>query len=73
MYKKPNPNYFSVPSTNRLEAIDMPTLEIYYSDLVPEAQARALEAAGIRDPKEANWDMDIIPVAIVELDDGHDE
>lgn len=47
----------------------MPTLEIYYSDLTPDAQKRALEAAGISDPKEANWDADIVPIATVELGD----
>lgn len=47
----------------------MKTLEIYFSDLTEEAQQRALEAAGITDPKEANWDMDTIPLAIVDFED----
>lgn len=46
----------------------MKEMEIYFSDLTPEAQKRALEAAGIEDPKEANWDMDIIPIAIASFE-----
>ena len=33
------------------------TFTIYFSDLIPETQAEMLEAAGISDPKEANWDV----------------
>lgn len=48
----------------------MKEMEIFWSDLTPEAQKRALEAAGISDPKEANWDMDILPVAIAAFGEG---
>ena len=34
----------------------MRNLEIYFNDLTPEAQERALAAAGIKDASEANWD-----------------
>lgn len=43
-------------------------VEIFFSDLQPEAQKRVLEAAGISDPKEANWDLDIVPVATVSFE-----
>lgn len=35
----------------------MRTFELYFDDLTPEAQARFLDAAGINDPAEANWDL----------------
>ena len=37
---------------------------IYFSDLNEDAQRRLLEAIGESDPKEMNWDMDIIPIAV---------
>lgn len=40
---------------------------IYFSDLTPEAQQRLCEAVHITDPKEMNWDMDIVPLAIYPL------
>ncbi len=43
-------------------------VEIYFSDLTPEAQQRVLDAAGITDPKEANWDGDILPLAIISFE-----
>ena len=32
------------------------TVEIFYSDLVPEAQAELLKAFGYVNPSEGNWD-----------------
>ena len=46
----------------------MNEVEIYFSDLTEEKQKELLEAAGISDPKEANWDMDIVPIAVVDLE-----
>ncbi len=50
----------------------MNEFEIYFSDLTPEAQERALEAAGIKDPKEANWDLNIVPIAIATFEPSDD-
>lgn len=36
-------------------------MEIYFSDLKEEVQKRLLKAAGIKDPKETNWDY--FPIA----------
>ena len=44
--------------------------ELFFSDLTPEAQQRLLDTVGIKDPKEANWDMDIFPITILEFEDG---
>lgn len=41
------------------------TIEIYFWDLVPETQDAILDAAGISDPKEANWD--VFPITIIQL------
>lgn len=44
-------------------------MEIYFSDLTPDAQKRLLATAGISDPKEANWDLDIVPIAVFDATD----
>ena len=41
----------------------MEEFDIYFSDLKEEAQLRLLEAVGITDPKEMNWDLDLVPLA----------
>ena len=48
---------------------------IYFSDLTEEAQDRLMAEIGISDPKEMNWDMDIIPIAIyaTETEDEEDD
>ena len=47
----------------------MNEFEIYFSDLNEDAQQRLMEAVGITDPREMNWDIDIIPLTIFELED----
>ena len=42
---------------------DYVTIEIYFSDLNPAAKRDIMDAYGISDPAEMNWDMDIFPVA----------
>ena len=49
----------------------MVTVEIYFSDLNPEAQARLMESAGISNPSEANWDIDICPLVVYEMEVGN--
>ena len=51
----------------------MNTLKIFFSDLTPDAQVEALKAAGAKDPKDLNWDMDIIPLAMVDFEQTEDE
>lgn len=46
--------------------------EIYFSDLGVEAQQRLMEAVGIKDPREMNWDLDILPIALYPIDDDDD-
>lgn len=48
----------------------MATVAIYFNDLKPEAQKEFLDAAGVDDPKEMNWDSYIAPLAIFELENG---
>ena len=43
----------------------MHTFNIFFSDLVDEAQERLMAIVGITDPKEMNWDMDITPIATI--------
>lgn len=47
------------------------TFEIYFNDLNEDAKKELLEMIGVDDPKEMNWDINICPIAIydVEVDD----
>ena len=41
----------------------MSDFSIYFSDLNEEAKLRLMEAVGIQDPGEMNWDIDVLPLA----------
>ena len=41
--------------------------EIYFSDLTEDAQRRLLDAFGLTDAKEANWD--VFPVIVLPIID----
>lgn len=47
----------------------MEDFNIFFSDLKEETQRRLMEAVGIRDPREMNWDLDILPLASFPLPD----
>ena len=42
------------------------TLELYYSDLTPEAQKKYLEVNGVSDASDLNWEVN--PIAIIEVE-----
>ena len=44
----------------------MEELKIFFSDLNEETQQRVLKFYGIADPKEGNFDSDIVPLFILE-------
>ena len=46
----------------------METLELYFSDLTPEAQARVLEFYQVESEADMNWD--VVPLATLERDEG---
>lgn len=46
-------------------------MEIMFDDLIPEAQERLLEEAGVSSPKDMNWDTK--PVAVIEFIEDEDE
>ena len=51
----------------------MDDFDIYFSDLNKKTQKRLMVAFGILDPREMNWDLDILPLASIPLpadDDG---
>ena len=48
------------------------SIDFYFSDLTPEAQERFLKAQGISEPKEGNYDLDLIPLFTVD-DVGEEE
>lgn len=43
--------------------------EFYYSDLTPDAQERFLKAHGLSSAAEGNYDLDIIPIFTIEVDE----
>ena len=45
----------------------METLELYFSDLSPEAQARVLEFYQLESERDMNWD--VVPLATLERDE----
>ena len=47
----------------------MKTIEIYFSDLNEKGKKKVLEAFDISDPKEANLDMDVIPIAVFDVEE----
>lgn len=44
------------------------TVEIFFNDLNERGQKKLLEAAGVNEPKEMNWDIDMCPVAIYQVE-----
>ncbi len=46
----------------------MPTIDFFFSDLTPEAQQRLLDAQGLKDASEGNYDLDIIPIFVLEVE-----
>jgi hypothetical protein len=45
------------------------SFEIHFSDLTDDAQKRFLEFMGMKDPTEGNYDMDIVPLASIDIDE----
>lgn len=43
--------------------------EFFFSDLTPEAQVRFLKAQGLTCPADGNYDMDIVPILVLEATD----
>ena len=42
------------------------TVEIFFDDLVDWTKTKVLLAAGVKDPKEMNWD--VIPITVLEFE-----
>ena len=45
------------------------TFEIHFSDLTDAAQEELMDLVGISDPKEMNWDLDIVPIASADFEE----
>lgn len=48
-------------------------LEIYFSDLNDEAKQRVLDYFGVENSEEANLDIDLVPLVIIEISDDKSE
>ena len=72
-------NYLTTVLSNKVD-MDMPkadtsemktsiatTVELYFSDLTEAKQNEILAANHITDPAEANWDDDMLPLAIIDF------
>ena len=46
----------------------MKEFDIFFSDLTEAAQKSLLDFVGAKSPAEMNWDMDILPVATMEIE-----
>ena len=46
----------------------MDSFEIYFNDLNEDAQKRLLDFVGAESAKDMNWDMDILPIAIFDVE-----
>ena len=44
------------------------TFDIFFNDLNEKTKKALLEFVGAKDPKEMNWDMDILPIASFEIE-----
>lgn len=51
----------------------MKSFEIYFTDLNERAQKVLLKLVGCSEPAEMNWDIPIIPLAVVDFEDEEDE
>ena len=47
----------------------MKQFEIYFNDLNEEAQKELLELINCKDSSEMNWDSNLVPLAIIDLED----
>lgn len=47
----------------------MKTFEIFFSDLNEKAQKRLLDFVGETDPKEMNWDADLVPLSSFDFEE----
>ena len=50
------------------DAPTIKTVELYFSDLNEKGQKKLLDAAGVEEPSEMNWDMDILPITAFEME-----
>lgn len=50
------------------EAPTIKTVKLYFSDLNEKGQKKLLDAVGVEEPSEMNWDMDILPLATFEME-----
>lgn len=50
----------------------MKEFEIYFSDLNEEAQQALLDLVGASEASDMNWDMDILPLAVLNFEDSDD-
>jgi hypothetical protein len=47
---------------DKIQSIEM---DLYFSDLTPDAQKRFLKFEGLKSAAEGNYDMDILPITTV--------
>ena len=51
----------------------MKSFKIYFSDLNEDAQKRLLDFVKVNNPKEMNWDVDVYPIAIYDIEESEPE
>ena len=46
---------------------DLISFEIYFNDLNEDAQKRLLEAVNVKEPRDMNWDINMCPLSIYQV------
>ena len=47
----------------------MKTVELYFNDLNERGQKKLLEVVHAEKPSDMNWDMDILPIAMIDFEE----
>ena len=52
-----------------MEESNLKTFEIYFNDLNEKTQKNLLVFVGAEEPKEMNWDLNIVPIATFDYEE----
>lgn len=58
-----------IKKEQKMKGAKMKEVELYFSDLNESGQNKLLEAVNAEKPSDMNWDMDIIPIAILHFEE----
>lgn len=47
----------------------MISIDIFFNDLKEDKQKELLEAVGVESTKDMNWDLETIPIAVIDIEE----